>query len=746
MIKHTHTPQALLLAALCLAPPAVLAQAVPALQSEVDTRTEAIVSRLTLDEQLGLLKSLFPAFQKKILPADALIGAGYIPGIERVGLPSLRETDAGMGVANLLNARKDDVATSMPSMLAVAAAWDPQLAYAGGAMIGAEARAKGFNVLLAGGVNLIRDARTGRNFEYPGEDPLLAGVMAGHAIAGVQSNHILSTVKHYAMNDQETGRNVLNAKIGEAAMRESDLLAFQLAIEIGKPAAVMCAYNRVNSVYACENEFLLNTVLKGDWKYPGWVQSDWGSVHSTAAAANAGLDHQSGYILDRKPYFGELLKTAVQDGEVPRERIRDMSYRIVRSTIATGLLDHPVTLAGQAIDYAANALVSERAASAGIVLLKNAGGVLPIAGGVRSIAVIGGHADIGVLSGGGSSQVRPVGGPALEIKPPGNAAAFARITYFPSSPLKALERRYPKAAVAYASGEDIGAAVELASKADLTIIFGEQWTTESEDVPSLDLPGRQNELIDAVASASRRTVVVLQTGGPVSMPWKDKAAAIVAAWYPGSAGGKAIVNVLSGDNDAAGRLPVTFPASVEQLPRPTIPGLAAKTSAKGEIVYGLASGLKEFDVDYDIEGSDVGYRWFARQQLEPLFAFGHGLSYTRFSYQQPRFGGADGLTLTFKVSNVGRRAGVDTPQVYAAVPGRDGKPVQRLAGWARVALKPGESKWVKVRLEPRVLANYDTALRKWVIPGGTCKVAISRSATAPVLGVDLLLKERQLAP
>ena len=724
------------------------AQGVAAQASDqsIDSRAASITDKLTPDEQLSLLKSAFLTFQKKNLPADSVIGAGYIPGIERVGMPSLRESDAGIGVANILNMRVDDVATALPSGLATAASWDPALAFQGGAMIGGEARAKGFNVLLAGGVNLVRDGRNGRNFEYVGEDPLLSGIMAGNAIAGVQSNHILSTIKHFAMNNQETGRNVLNAKIGEAAMRESDLLAFQIAIEIGKPAAVMCGYNKVNGVYACENDFLLNRVLKGDWKYPGWVQSDWGAVHSTVAAAMGGLDHQSGYTLDRKPFFGTLLKDAVAKGEVPVERLRDMSYRVVRSVVATGLLDNPVSPVRQTVDYEANAAISERAAAAGIVLLKNSRDLLPIAPRVKSIAVIGAHADIGVLSGGGSSQVRPVGGPALELKPTGIASAFARITYFPSSPVEALRTRFPNATVSFASGEDIASAAELAKAAELVIVFADQWSTESEDVADLKLPGKQDELIQTVASANRRTVVVLETGGPVLMPWKDRVAAIMEAWYPGSAGGKAIVGVLAGDVDASGRLPLTFPQSEAQLPRPAIPGMSAKTSSNGVVTYGLTSGLKAFDVDYDIEGADVGYRWFQRENTKPLFPFGFGLSYTKFAYERAALGGKDGLTLTLTVRNIGKRAGTDTPQVYATVAGRDGRRIARLVGWGRVTLQAGESRVVKVHMEPRALANFDTEGQQWKIAGGRYELAVARSSNAPVLRLHLDLKASTMAP
>lgn len=710
-----------------------------------DDKAANLVDQMSQDEQLQLVKGQFPAFETKRAP-DAIIAAGYVPGIARLGLPSLRESDAGLGVANLLNKRLDDVATALPSGLAIAASWDPEMAYAGGAMIGSEARAKGFNVLLAGGANIVRDPRNGRNFEYPGEDPLLAGVMAGHAIKGVQSNHILSTIKHFALNDQETGRNVLNARLDEASLRESDLLAFQIAIEIGQPASVMCAYNRVNGDYACENDFLLNRVLKQDWGYKGWVMSDWGSVHSTTKAALAGLDHQSGYTLDRKPFFGEPLKVAVASGEVPAARLKDMSLRIVRSLYATGLMDSPVPDTAQPIDYAANGLISQNAAEAGIVLLKNKRNLLPLQLDGKRVAVIGGHADIGVLSGGGSSQVRPVGGPALELKPEGSASAFSRITYFPSSPLKELEARFPNSAFTFESGDDIEAAVKLVKTNDIVILFAGQWTTESEDVPDLDLPDHQNDLIAAVAKANPRTIVVLETGGPVLLPWRDKVAAIVEAWYPGSNGGRAITRVLAGDVDAAGRLPVTFPMSVDQLPRRDIPGLVQKTNSKGTVSYGLDYSLKTFDVDYTIEGAEVGYRWFNRQGLKPLYPFGYGLSYGRFTYSGLATNTSKGIAVTFRVKNVGRRTATDTPQIYAMIPDRDGKPVRRLVGWSRLTLASGQSQNLSVSIDPRLLAHFDVAAQKWRVEAGTYKLILGKASDDTKATTDLQLDEIILAP
>jgi len=709
-----------------------------------DARAEALVAEMTLDEKLQLLKSTMPMFVRN-RPPDMIIAAGYVPGIERLGIPALRMTDASLGVANILNARKDDVATALPSGLATASTWDPQLAYAGGAMIGSEARAKGFNVMLAGGVNLTREPRNGRNFEYLGEDPLLAGMLAGEAIRGVQSNHIVSTVKHFALNDQETGRTVLNVKIDEAAARESDLLAFQIAIERGAPGSVMSAYNRVNAAYASENDWLLNKVLKRDWGYPGWVMSDWGNVHSTVAAALGGLDQQSGAELDDQLFFGAPLKASVEKGEVPPARIDDMVRRILRGVIASGAYDHPV-VAKADIDYAANAQVALRVAQHGIVLLKNAGDALPLPGAVKSIAVIGGHADVGVLSGSGSTQVRPVGGPALEIRiKKGPAAAFARRTYYPSSPLKAIQQRFPRARVEYADGSDIAAAQALAREADVALVFGEQWRTEAQDLPSLALDGQDDELIAAVAAANSNTVVVLQTGGAVLMPWLDKVGAVVLAWYPGQRGGEAIADVLSGAINPSGRLPLTFPEGDQQLPRPKLDGID-DDRLNANASYAVLKNAPPFDIDYDIDGANVGYRWFALHDRQPLFPFGFGLSYTRFEYSKLRISGGRKITVHARVSNRGDRAGIATPQFYASIAVRGQPPVPRLVGWDRIQLQPGESRDVKVTVDPRLLAEFDTTLPGWRVRGGKVRVVVGEHVGDERLAADVSIAARTLKP
>jgi beta-glucosidase len=589
-------------------------------------------------------------------------------------VPPQWETDAGVGVATQRESSDPYLErTSLPSGLATAATWNPELAFKGGAMIGSEARSSGFNVQLAGGVNLARDPRNGRNFEYGGEDPLLAGTMVGAQIRGIQSNHIISTIKHWALNGQETGRMTVSSNIGDAAARQSDFLAFEFAIEQSDPGSVMCAYNRINSVYACESDYLMNQVLKKDWAYKGYVMSDWGATHSTAKAANAGLDQESAYTFDKQPFFGAPLKAALADGSVSRARLDDMARRITRSMFAHGLFDHPVVKGP--IDFAAHAKVTQADAEEAIVLLKNDCGLLPIAKNAKRIVVIGSHADVGVLSGGGSSQVFPIGG--MAVKGLGPKGFPGPIVFHPSSPLKALRARNPGVAFTYDDGSDPAAAAKAAAGADLVIVFAHQWAAESQD-HSLTLADNQDALIDAVAAANPRTTVVLETDGPVLMPWLPKVGAVVEAWYAGTSGGEAIARVLAGEVNPSGRLPITFPQSVAQLPRQTIDCDPAKP--------------EDFcDVDYDIEGAAVGYKWFDRKGHEPLFAFGHGLSYSTFGYSDLKTSTAGGkLTVSFKISNTGKVAGKAVPQVYVGPKGGSGwEAPRRLAGFSKVDLAPG---------------------------------------------------------
>ncbi|EJL36860.1 beta-glucosidase-like glycosyl hydrolase [Caulobacter sp. AP07] len=682
-----------------------------------DQRADLIVAQMTQDEKLTLVFGYFGSNQEKpkFTPSpEARMGsAGYIPGIPRLGVPPQWETDAGVGVATQRESSDPYLErTSLPSGIATAATWNPELAYKGGAMIGSEARDSGFNVMLAGGVNLAREPRNGRNFEYGGEDPLLAGRMVGAQIRGIQSNNTISTIKHWALNGQETGRMTVSSNIGDAAARQSDFLAFEFAIENASPGSVMCAYNRINSTYACENDYLLNEVLKKDWAYTGYVMSDWGGTHSTAKAANAGLDQESAYTFDKQPYFGAPLKAALADGSVSQARLDDMARRITRSMFAHGLFDHPVSK--KPIDFTAHAKVTQADAEEAIVLLKNDGGVLPLTRTARTIAVIGSHADVGVLSGGGSSQVFPIGG--MAVKGLGPKGFPGPIVYHPNSPLKALQARNPGARITYSDGSDPAAAAKLAADSDVVIVFAHQWAAESQDY-SLTLADNQDALIDAVGAANPRTVVVLQTGGPVLMPWLSKVGAVVEAWFSGTNGGEAIARVLTGEVNPSGRLPITFPASADQLPRRTIDCDPAKPD--------------DFcDVDYDIEGAAVGYKWFDQKGHAPLFAFGHGLSYSTFGYSDLKTSVAGGaLTVSFKVTNTGKVAGKDVPQVYVGPKANAGwEAPRRLAGFKKVDLAPGASTTVSLTVDPRLLATFDSKAKTWNIAGGAYEVSLGASS------------------
>ncbi|GGZ29428.1 beta-glucosidase family protein [Asticcacaulis endophyticus] len=658
--------------------------------------------------------------------------AGFVYGVPRLGIPHQWLTDAGVGVASQ-RGPNPRLRTVLPSGMLTAATWDRDLAFKGGAMIGKEARLSGFNVQLAGGVNLVREPRNGRNFEYGGEDPLLAGIMVGEQIRGIQSNNIISTVKHYSANAQETNRFTLSANMSDKAARESDLLAFQFAIEVGNPASVMCAYNRYNGVYACEHPYLLTEVLKTDWNYKGYVMSDWGATHSTIPAANAGMDQQSGYPFDKSNYFAGPLKEAVDNGFVKPERLDDMARRILWAMFNTGLFDKPIdqtTVSDANIDFAANAKVTQADAEGGIVLLKNERNLLPIAATAKKVVVIGGHADKGVLSGGGSSQVYGLGGNAVP-----DTSKYANefpgpITYYPDAPLAGIRAR-TKAEVVFHDGKDVKAAAKAARGADVVIVFGSQWTGESFDA-ELKLDHGGDALIDAVARANSKTVVVLQTGGPVFMPWLPKVGAVVEAWYPGSSGGTALARVLTGEISPSGRLPVTFPASLSQLPRPKLDGDNSKPDLR-------------VDVNYDIEGAAIGYKWFDLKGHKPLFAFGHGLSYSTFAYSDLKASNANGkLSVSFTVTNTGKVEAADVPQVYVSPTTAKWEAPKRLGGWDKVNLTPGSSKTLTVTVDPRLLGSYDTPSKTWKIAAGDYKVSLAKSATDAGQSVTVTLPERTL--
>lgn len=691
-------------------------------------RADLVLREMTQDEKLTLVFGFFSTdFPPKsyMAPAEGRPGsAGYVPGVPRLGVPPQWQTDAGIGVASQGGAREKRVRTALPSGLGTTATWNPELAFKGGAMIGSEARSSGFNVMLAGGADLLREPRNGRNFEYGGEDPLLAGTMVGAQVAGIQSSSIVSTIKHYALNDQETGRSIGNVVIDRDQARMSDLLAFQLAIERADPGSIMCAYNKVDGHWACENDWLLGRVLKGDWGFAGYVMSDWGATHSAAKAASAGLDQDSGFPFDDQPHYREHLRAALAAGEVSPARLDDMVRRILRSLFAKGVMDHPVVEGP--IDFAAHAAVTQADAEQAAVLLRNEGGILPLAATVRSIAVIGSHADKGVLSGGGSSQVYPEGVNAVPGIPP--TGWPGPVVFYPSAPFAAIQQHAPKANVRFAAGDDAAAAARLAADSEVAVVFVNQWTSESIDT-SLTLPYEQDALVAAVAAANPRTVVVLETGGPVLMPWIDRVAAALEVWYPGTRGGEAIGNLLFGTVNPSGHLPATFPRDASQLVRRDIDGT------------GLPEN-RDFDIHYS-EGAAVGYKWFDLKGIEPLFPFGHGLSYTTFALSDLNASSTGGeLTVTFTTRNTGQRQGMDVPQVYVGHRGDRWEAPKRLAGWKKVDLAPGASTQVTITVDPRLLAVAQQG--EWRIAAGDYQVMLGFSSRDIAATTNVRLEERKL--
>ena len=689
---------------------AAVAQA-QSVQLSPDQRAQSTLGKMTTDEKLQLVFGYFASdWQGKKPPAEARYGsAGYVPGIPRLGIPPQYETDAGVGVATQGGAAVKRERTSLPSGIATAATWNPDIAFQGGRMIGSEARNSGFNVMLAGGVDLERDPRNGRNFEYAGEDPLLAGTIVGSEIAGIQSNHIISTTKHYALNDLETGRKGHDARIDPAAARMSDLLAFQLAIERGDPGSTMCSYNKVNGDFACENDWLINHVLKGDFGFRGYVMSDWGAVHSSVKAVEFGLDQQSGWPFDDKPYLGSLLKDAVASGKVPMSRLDDMARRILRALYATGAVDDPVPSSG-AIDYAADEAVSQADSEQGIVLLKNEGSLLPL--NARRIVVIGGHADKGVLAGSGSSLVYPRGGNAVPgLEPTGWPGP---VIYFPSSPVQALQKLLPNASVTFLDGADPAVAAAAARQADVAIVFATQWSSELIDVP-MQLDGNQDLVIEAVAEANPRTAIVLETNAGVAMPWAERVPAILEAWYPGTKGGSAIANVLTGRVNPSGHLPVTFYAAQSQLPRPVRPG--------------SNSEMDQFTLPYS-EGAAIGYKWVERNKLKPLFPFGHGLSYTSFDYGpvSATAGPNGALHVQFTLRNNGARSGMAVGQIDASPAAGGWEAPKRLVGFGKVELAPGATETLSLDVDPRLLATFDEGAHSWRIAPGNYTLMLGASS------------------
>ncbi|MBV9379804.1 MAG: glycoside hydrolase family 3 C-terminal domain-containing protein [Streptosporangiaceae bacterium] len=805
----------------------------------VAARVRQVLRKMTLDDKIAMVDGVG-------FSTGTAGYVGHIAANPRLCIPGLNLEDGPQGVADNVPG-----VTQLPAPVALAAAWDPELARAYGKVVGSEERGKGADVNLGPTVNIVRDPRWGRAFETYGEDPYLSGQTAVGFIDGVQSQGVLSQVKHWAVYNQETSRNTPadDAIIGQRAMHEIYMPQFEAAVKQARAASVMCSYSTINGQYACQNSDIMN-VLKRQWHFPGFVTSDWGATHSTVPSALAGLDMQMpgghGFGTD---YYGAPLKQAVQGGQVPMSTLNGMVSRILTEMFRFTLFAHPP--AGSLTDVVTtreHAEAGREAAEAGTVLLKNAGGVLPLRPGRdKSVAVIGSDAGrYAMTSGGGSAGVIapyvvtpeqgigergadsgvtvsyaqgdiPVSGalstvpasafprglsaayynnttftgtpaatgtvpsialswggkpPATGVSAAGWSARFTGTIDLPAAGSYALSLAFTGTAAVSINGKQVFAsqtrfggvaratvtlpsgpasieadyadtipfgtdgitlgwvppqtpsllqqAVAAAKKAGVAVVFASNFETEGADLSAIDLPAAENQLISAVAAANPDTVVVLNTGSAVTMPWLSRVKGVIEAWYPGQDDGNEIAAVLFGDVNPSGKLPVTFPRSLAQVP--------ASTTAQWPGVNGK--------VQYS-EGVLVGYRWYTTRHITPLFPFGAGLSYTTFAFSHltvraVKEGGDEGgdVRVSADVTNTGRRAGAEVAQLYAGDPAAAGEPAEQLRGFQRVTLRPGQTERVGFTLGRGAFAWWDASSSRWTVTPGTYTLMVGDSSAS----------------
>jgi beta-glucosidase len=797
----------------------------------VAVRVRQVLGQMTLDDKLAMVDGVG-------FSTGTAGYVGHIAADPRLCIPGLNLEDGPQGVADNVPG-----VTQLPAPVALAAAWDPALADAYGSVVGSEERGKGADVNLGPTVNIVRDPRWGRAFESYGEDPYLSGQTAVGFIGGVQSQGVMSQVKHLAVYNQETSRNTPadDAIVSQRAMQEIYLPQFEAAVTKGRAASVMCSYSTVNGEYACQNSYLMG-VLDNQWRFPGFVTSDWGATHSTVPSALAGLDmSMPGGTAFGPDYYGAPLKQAVQAGQVPVAALNEMVSRILTEMFRFGLFDRAAAGSLTAtVTTPAHAQTGREVAESGTVLLKNAGGVLPLVPGRdKSVAVIGSDGGrYALTSGGGSAGVIapyvvtpeqgiskrgaasgvavtyaqgdvPVSGalgavpasafpgglkadyysnttesgspvatgtvsgltlawggkaPAAGVNASGWSARLTGTIDLPvagtyalslsltgtasvsidgkpvltgSEQVGAVERgsvKLPAGKVAivadYADtiplpsdGVTLGwappqtpslldQAVAAAKKASVAVVFAANFETEGADLPNIGLPASVNQLISAVAAANPDTVVVLNTGSAVTMPWLNRVKGVVEAWYPGQDDGDEIAAVLFGDVNPSGKLPVTFPQSLAQVPASTA---AQWPGADGKVQYS--------------EGVLVGYRWYTTKHITPLFPFGDGLSYTTFAFSHlsVRRGRADSFVVSADVTNTGARTGAEVAQLYVGDPASTGEPAEQLKGFQRVTLQPGQTRAVSFTVDRSAFAWWDG---KWTVTQGSYALMVGDSSAS----------------
>ncbi len=641
-------------------------------------RAAEVVAQMTLDEKITELHGIQNAEHRR-----------FVPGIDRLGIPPLVITNgpAGAGPGDDPN---QPPATALPAPISLAASFDPDLAEQYGVITGAETRDLGESLLEGPDVNIARVPVNGRTFEGYGEDPYLASQIGVGNIDGIQSQGIIAEVKHYAANNQENNRFAVNEVVDDRTLHEIYLPHFEAAVKDAHAGTVMCAYPKVNGTFACENDPLLTTVLRAQWGFDGFVQSDFGAAHSTVASAEAGMDLE----MPTGVFYADAMKQAVLSGQVSMQTVDTLLIRRFTVMIKFGLFDRALTKSPIPVEQ--DGTFARTAAEDGTVLLKNAGSQLPLsASTLHSVAVIGPYAGAAKTGGGGSSHVVPA---------------------YTVSPVDGIKNRVgPNVTVTYDDGSDPAAAAAAAQSADVAIVMVGDNETEGSDRPNLALSGNQDQLVESVAAANPHTVVVAKSGGPVLMPWADQVPAIVEAWYPGEEDGSVVAAVLFGDVNPSGKLPISFPKADGDVPAHTpqqYPGV------NGAALYS--------------ERLQVGYRWYDEQNIAPLFPFGYGLSYTTFAFSHlhvsPILAPHGKVAVGVDVTNTGSRAGSDVAQVYVADPASTGEPPRQLKGFQKVALAPGQTRHLSFLLDERAFSTWDTAAQQWTTSDGRYGILVGDSS------------------
>ena len=692
---------------------------------QMEKRIEKLIKKMTLEEKVGLLHG-----NSKF----------YVAGVERLGIPEWSLSDGPHGVRAEINRHDwayagwtNDSASYFPTGTAFAAAWNPELAYRRGEVLGEEARWRKKDVLLGPGVNIIRSPLCGRNFEYMSEDPYMNSVLAVAYIKGLQSRDVACSVKHFAVNNQETNRTTVDVECSERALREIYLPAFKAAVQEGGALTVMAAYNKFRGEFCAENNYLVRKILRNEWGFDGVYVTDWGAAHSTVPSMEAGLDVEMGTLIDKYEdwYYANPLIEAVKSGKVPMSLVDEKVGDVLRVMIKTNVLDPKKRFGPGSMNTKEHQQATYDAAAEAIVLLKNQNNLLPLDfSSIKSLAVIGDNATRKHSNGGLSSEIKAV---------------------YEVTPLEALRAKWgDKVDIRFAQGYEklstfvegsnngqssgtfssktqesdalLKEAVEVARTSDVSLLvcgLNHDYDTESFDRLNMDIPYGQVKLIQEVVKANPRTIVVMIAGSPLNMAAVDICSpAIVWAWFNGMEGGNALVDVLSGKVNPSGKMPFTTPVSLDQSPAHALgnfPGRDLKVNYEEDIL--------------------VGYRWFDTKGLPVVYPFGYGLSYTTFDYSnlntdKETYDQADTIQATFTLTNTGDREGAEVAQLYVSDPVCSVmRPVKELKGFKKVFLKPGESRRITLDIPVSSLAFYSEAQSQFVVEPGEFILQLGASAS-----------------